>query len=168
MKRIYISGKIGEEIVSEATRRKFAEAQALLEAKGYEVFNPVSEEWQKHILYGYGAEIQQAIAPPGGPIGKYSYFLLRDLMALATKDVIYMLKDWTESHGARTEHEFAKAIGLEILYEEEYCDIPMKYVIEDMIEGAEKINAGKATIKLFNCKGWNITISTEKSEHGIR
>ena len=32
---IYISGKIGELVISEATRKKFAKAQKELEAKGY-------------------------------------------------------------------------------------------------------------------------------------
>lgn len=160
--RVYISGKIGEDVVSEATRQKFAEAQAMLDAKGYEVFNPVSEEWQNHLMNGYGADIQQAIAPPGGPIGKYSYFLLRDLMALANKDAIYMLRDWTESYGARTEHEFAKANGLEILYEKDYDDVPVKFVIGDLIQEAEKLNAVKTSVKLINCHGWDVAITVER------
>ena len=161
--RVYISGKIGETVVSETTRQKFAKAQATLEAKGYEVCNPTSEEWQRHLLYDYGAEIQQSSrVPPGGPISKYSYFLLRDLMALATMDAIYMLEDWTKSHGARTEHEFAKANGLEILYEKPYDDVPMKLVLEDLIESAENINAGKASLKLINCDGWNIIIAADR------
>lgn len=161
---IYISGKIGEEVVSEATRQKFAEAQAMLESKGYEVFNPVSEEWQNHLMHGYGAEIQQAIAPPGGPIGKYSYFLLRDLMALANKDAIYMLRDWTESYGARTEHEFAKANGLKIMYEKEYDDVPVKFVVGDLVQEAEKMNAVKASFKLVNCQGWDVILKVEKNK----
>jgi len=44
--RFYISGKIGEEVISEATRRKFAAVEAMLQAKGYETFNPTSGEWQ--------------------------------------------------------------------------------------------------------------------------
>lgn len=161
--RVYISGKIGETEISETTRKKFAKAQTELEAKGYEVFNPTSEEWHRHLMHGYGAEIQQAIAPPGGPISMYAYFLLRDLMALATKDAIYMLRDWTKSHGARTEHEFAKANGLEILYEEDFDDISMKLVAEDLIEGASNTNAGKASLKLINCEGWDVVITVKRN-----
>ena len=43
--KVYISGKIGEEVISEATRQKFAKAEEMLKAKGYEVFNPCDERW---------------------------------------------------------------------------------------------------------------------------
>lgn len=56
--RIYISGKIGEMVIGEATRQKFDKAQKELEAKGHEVFNPTSEEWQHHLIQGYGKDIQ--------------------------------------------------------------------------------------------------------------
>ncbi len=159
---IYISGKIGEVVISEATRKKFAKAQKELEAKGYEVFNPTSEEWQHHLIQGYGKEIQQTIAPPGGPISKYNYFLLRDQMALSTKDAIYMLKDWTKSFGARAEREFALANGLEVIYEEEFFDLPMKLVIDELIASAESFGAGKAFFKMINCDGWDVVITTKK------
>lgn len=117
--RIYISGKIGEEVISEVTRQKFARAEEMLKAKGHEVFNPVCKEWQEHLMYGYGADIQQTIAPPGGPISKYEYFLLRDLMALATEDAIYMLPDFLQSKGAKAEHAFAIATGKLVIYDNE-------------------------------------------------
>ena len=41
-KKVYISGKIGEEVLSEATRQKFASAEKFLKAKGYKVFNPTT------------------------------------------------------------------------------------------------------------------------------
>lgn len=37
--KFYISGKIGEE-----NRQKFARAEEMLKAKGYEVFNPMDEK----------------------------------------------------------------------------------------------------------------------------
>ena len=40
IKKVYIAGKIGEDILSDTTRKKFAEAEAWLKAKGYKVFNP--------------------------------------------------------------------------------------------------------------------------------
>ena len=40
--KVYISGKIGEEVVCEATRQKFAKAEEMLKAKGYKVFNPTT------------------------------------------------------------------------------------------------------------------------------
>lgn len=42
--KVYISGKIGEVVISEATRKKFAKAEEMLKAKGYEVFNPCDEK----------------------------------------------------------------------------------------------------------------------------
>ena len=42
--KIYISGKIGEAVISEATRQKFAKAEKMLEAKGYEVFRKLKFE----------------------------------------------------------------------------------------------------------------------------
>ena len=35
IKKVYIAGKIGEDILSDTTRKKFAEAEAWLKAKGY-------------------------------------------------------------------------------------------------------------------------------------
>lgn len=162
--RVYISGKIGEEVISEATRQKFTKAQKELEAKGHEVLNPTSEEWQNHLMHGYGADIQQRIAPPGGPISKYAYFLLRDQMALATKDAIYMLKDWTKSFGARSEREFALANGIKVIYEENFYDVPMKLVIGEVIASAERFEAGKASVTMGNCDGWDVIITAKKNK----
>ena len=41
-KKVYISGKIGEEVLSDATREKFARAEDMLRSKGYDVFNPTT------------------------------------------------------------------------------------------------------------------------------
>ena len=41
-KKVYISGKIGEEVLSDATREKFAKAEEYIKAKGYKVFNPTT------------------------------------------------------------------------------------------------------------------------------
>lgn len=40
--KVYISGKIGEEILSEATRQKFAKAESYLRDWGFDVFNPTT------------------------------------------------------------------------------------------------------------------------------
>ena len=40
--KIYISGKIGEEVLTEATREKFAQAERMLRQLGYDVFNPTT------------------------------------------------------------------------------------------------------------------------------
>ena len=51
--RVYISGKIGGEVISDATRQKFARAEEILKAKGYQVFNPCDERWQKILRREY-------------------------------------------------------------------------------------------------------------------
>ena len=159
--RIYISGKIGEEVISEATRQKFTKAQKELEAKGHEVLNPTSEKWQNHLIQGYGKDIQQTLAPPGGPISKYAYYLLRDLMALATKDAIYMLKGWEDSFGARTELMFAMANGLHVIFEDEYnnLDKDMQTSVAVLMEMAKNVS-----LTLESCNGWDITLKVEKAK----
>lgn len=119
MKRVYISGKIGEEVISDATRRKFARAEEMLRAKGYDVFNPCDEKWQATLRRDYEKEKLS----PGSLLlqGKfptfYAYALLRDLMVLATKDAVYFLDDWEASNGANTELSFAVATGIRRLWQ---------------------------------------------------
>ena len=119
MKRVYISGKIGEEVISDATRLKFARAEEMLRAKGYDVFNPTDERWQAALRRDYEKEKLS----PGNLLlqGKfptfYVYVLLRDLMVLATKDAVYFLDDWEASNGANTELSFAMATGIRRLWQ---------------------------------------------------
>lgn len=116
--RVYISGKIGGEVISDATRQKFARAEEMLKAKGYQVFNPCDERWQKILRREY--EHDNYVQSPW-LIDKfpdfYAYCLLRDLMVLSTKDAIYMLADWTESDGANVELDFARATGKQLFWE---------------------------------------------------
>lgn len=116
--RIYISGKIGEEVISEGTRRKFARAEEMLKAKGFEVFNPTSEKWQASLRESY--EKDKRIFQPyveGTVPDFYGYVLLRDLMALSVKDAIYMLADWEKSDGANVELDFVRATKMRIFWE---------------------------------------------------
>ena len=116
--RVYISGKIGGEVISDATRQKFARAEEMLKAKGYQVFNPCDERWQKILRREY--EHDNYVQSPW-LIDKfpdfYAYCLLRDLMVLSTKDAVYMLADWTESDGANVELDFARATGKQLFWE---------------------------------------------------
>lgn len=116
--KFYISGKIGEEVISEATRRKFAKAEAMLKSKGFEVFTPTCEEWQRHVRVMYEKD-RNAKEPwlEGKFPDLYGYTILRDLMVLSTKDAIYMLADWTKSDGANVELDFACATGKQIFWE---------------------------------------------------
>ena len=116
--RVYISGKIGGEVVSDATRKKFAKAEEMLKAKGYEVFNPCDERWQKILRREYENDnyVKSPWVTSKFP-DFYAYCLLRDLMVLSTKDAIYMLADWTESDGANVELDFVRATGKQLFWE---------------------------------------------------
>ena len=114
--KVYISGKIGEDEISEATRNKFLNAAKVLAAEGHEAFNPCGDNWVNDLKRNherakayykrfYGEEITEF----------YTYCLLRDLTALSNLDAICMLPDWESSPGAKAELAFAKAIGLKVL-----------------------------------------------------
>lgn len=112
MKRVYISGKMGETELSSATREKFQRAEELLESMGNDVSNPADEGWQAHLKKKYPTDCQHAY----GHVGYYSYVLLRDQMEIATCDAICLLPDWKQSMGARAELAFAQATG-KMIYE---------------------------------------------------
>lgn len=118
--KVYISGKIGEAVISESTRQKFARAEELLKAKGYEVFNPTDEHWEEHLKKRY-EEYKKTYQPytDGRMLDFYTYSLLRDLMALSVKDAIYMLPDFLDSKGAKAEYAFAIATGKQVYYDGE-------------------------------------------------
>ena len=95
--RVYISGKIGEEVISDETRQKFAAAQKMLEDRLSDmstVINPASEEFQE--------TMEQAFKWREIPMN-YQDILLYDLQWLRTCSAIYMLEDWGHSPGGATE-----------------------------------------------------------------
>ena len=47
--KVYISGKIGENEISEATRNKFLNAAKVLAAEGHEAFNPCGDNWVNYL-----------------------------------------------------------------------------------------------------------------------
>ena len=137
--RVYISGKIGEEVISEATREKFARAQRMLEVMDYEVFNPTDEKWQRALRREYDND--QYMKSPflmGQFPDFYAYALLRDLMVLSTKDAVFFLSDWRKSPGALTEHQFAEATGKRMFFADrkDACE----YLIGRMYREAEAGN----------------------------
>ncbi|MDY5183275.1 MAG: DUF4406 domain-containing protein [Prevotella sp.] len=103
-KKVYISGKIGEEVLSEATREKFAKAEKWLKAQGYDVFNPTTS--------GLGTAAERAAKKYATTF--YKEILLLDIVALQQCDIICLLPDWCNSPGAQAELYFAKAIGLKV------------------------------------------------------
>ena len=111
--KVYISGKIGEEVVSEATRQKFAKAEEMLKAKGYEVFNPTTS--------GLGKVADEKVLEAerrGEKTTWYQEILKLDLDALSFCDGIYLLNDYKQSDGARIEYDFALANKKKFLFQE--------------------------------------------------
>ena len=119
--KVYISGKIGEEVISDATRQKFARAEEMLKAKGYEVFNPCDEKWQRLLKreYEHDKYINSKWVDGEFP-SFYAYALLRDQMVLSTKDAVYFLEDWDKSPGANAEYSFAMATGKKLLWQDQW------------------------------------------------
>lgn len=131
--KVYISGKIGEEVISDATRQKFARAEKMLKAIDYDVFNPTDPEWQYIQSRCFNKEKEAAIFITVNDW--YSYILLKDLRELALCDAIYMLADWEYSHGCHVELDFAFTSGKKLLWEVEedakiYCDESGRYIGE--------------------------------------
>ena len=112
--RVYISGKIGEEVISDATRAKFARAERMLERHFNTEFdmivNPASEAFQDTMKQAFEWRELRRNLPD---------ILLFDLHWLRTCDAIYMLADWTDSDGANVELDFARATKKRIFWERE-------------------------------------------------
>lgn len=110
-KKIYISGKMGEKVLSQATKDKFARAEERLKGTGISIMNPASTSYQEALIaflaHGHQSRDRDAA------------ILIFDLAVVSRSDAIYMLRDWQDSPGAKAEYYYAKAIGIEILYEEE-------------------------------------------------
>lgn len=113
--RVYISGKIGEEVLSDATREKFARAEKELEAKGYATFNPAGVCWTRRLVSDYdGEQHSRDIFSMKRLTSFYAYILMRDLGVLSECDAICLLPDWRQSPGAKAELAYAQAIGLKV------------------------------------------------------
>ena len=107
--------------VNEAIRKKFAEAEELFVHNGYvhngyEVVNPAGEAHQEQVCL---AVMIAKDKWPNEEVKDYTVALAFDIHTLAMCDAIYMLRDWRWSAGAKAELAFAKATGMEIIYEED-------------------------------------------------
>lgn len=118
--KIYISGKIGERVISDKTREKFEKAENRLKEKGHEVINPTCHDFQV-----MATTWVEAIVDSGMDQDYYTELLLLDLDWLKKCDAIYLLSDYKESPGALVELAFARAIGIDVIYEdaEEYISL---------------------------------------------
>lgn len=99
--RIYISGPISGIDRDECTAR-FKRAQLMLEAMGYEVFNP-----------------KENGLPEDSTTEQHMH---RDLATLTNEErpfsAIYMMNGWNHSAGCKLEFDTAVAIGLRIIFEQ--------------------------------------------------
>lgn len=94
---VYISGKITGD---KDFKRKFLKAKIKLIKQGFNVINPCDISIYEGFL-------------------SYEQLLHIDFALIDVADAIYLLKDWTDSNGARLELNYAKSKGKEILYEKE-------------------------------------------------
>ena len=105
--KVYISGKIGEEVLSDATREKFAKAERELREWGFDVFNPTTS--------GLGTRAEELAKERRTDF--YTEIMKLDLDELRGCNAIYLLNDWMLSPGAQVEREEAVRLGLLIWYE---------------------------------------------------
>lgn len=115
--KVYISGKIGEEVISDETRAKFAAAERLMLKRGHGVFNPTDPDWIECLRQNYRSAVESF---GNEVVPKYEYILLKDIVKLSKADAIYMLADWRQSPGARAEYAFASAVGKQFFFEDRF------------------------------------------------
>ncbi|MBR1932935.1 MAG: DUF4406 domain-containing protein [Prevotella sp.] len=105
--RVYISGKIGEDVISEATLDKFSKVELQLKQQGHTVFNPTKS--------GLGCVADKRVKnarKQGDSTTWYNEILKLDIAKLSFCDAIVMLPDWASSPGALAELAFAAAVGI--------------------------------------------------------
>ena len=115
--KLYISGKIGEEVISDETRAKFAAAERVILERGHAVFNPTDSDWVDGLRQNYESAVKSfgdAVVP------EYEYILMKDIIQVSHADAIYMLADWRQSPGARAEYAFASAVGKQFFFEDRF------------------------------------------------
>ena len=121
MPKIYISGKITG-LDREEYLAKFDLAEKRLISEGYDVVNP--------------ARTNDTLPAKSTT---YQQFMDMSMLMLSMCDGIYMLNDWGDSPGARSEKEWAEKHGLKIRYQwddtekilneicDHYCRFPEAY-----------------------------------------
>lgn len=123
--KVYISGKIGEEVLSDATRQKFAQAEETLRAKGHEVFNPTTSGLGELAAALTKARLSLHQQVMDEDIQKrrerswYECILALDIEELTFCNAIYMIEDFIDSPGAIAEYAFAMATGKQVFFSEE-------------------------------------------------
>lgn len=110
MERIYISGKIENGKITKATIEKFARAEEMLKARGFDVINMLDE----HIMMSTKASFEWRELKPN-----FVDYMLYRLQWLRTCRAIYMLYDFLDSPAAKVEHAFAIAAKIQVYYDDE-------------------------------------------------
>ena len=116
-KTIYISGKMGEKVLSHHTIKKFHQAEVSLRDQGWEVCNPASDEFQRQACHTVSAQMKKWEEIEQKPFSWYSWMLQYDIRALLMCDAVYMLSDWLDSPGATAELFFARACCKEVIFQ---------------------------------------------------
>ena len=99
-----MAGKTEKEIVE--TRER---AIAALKERGYEIVNTLfTDEWYSNEAMKERGVVQIPLC-----------FLAKSLENMSLCHAAYFCAGWEKARGCRSEHEAAKAYGLEIIYEED-------------------------------------------------
>lgn len=96
-KKVYISGAISQ-YSKEEVEEKFNMAEKVLSAAGYHVVNPIKLKHEHD--------------------GSWQSFMKEDIKALMECDIIWMLRCWKNSEGAKIERRLAMELKIEVRYEE--------------------------------------------------
>ena len=97
---------------------KFDIAQRKLQAMGHWVLNPTTAKYQAEMNHHVNIEEKKWKAMEARiPFDRYGSILLYDLHMVQMADAVYMLTDWQESPGARSEYVFAAACRKCLLFD---------------------------------------------------
>jgi len=166
--KVYISGKMGRSIDGDIKSKFFKAYFETLEKFNHkssvEVVNPASDVYQASLRNWLDSYAVSSLETDQ-PYNLYVETLLWDFDKIRECDAIYMLKDWTDSPGARAEHAFAKALGLEVMYEETPVDVSMRDVLTEMVDEGERSNANRVTVKFERIlnSDWGLTMLVRKN-----
>lgn len=93
--RIYISGPITG---TDDYQKRFAKAEEYLRQQGYEVVNPARVNGQMPEL-------------------TWDEYMNMSMTMLSLCDMIFMLRGWKESRGAKLEHDYASDRSIDTIYQ---------------------------------------------------
>jgi hypothetical protein len=94
----------------------FDEAKRILTRLGLRVVSPADHDRE----LGFNpTEDMDVSKHPEKNVLDIGEVLLWDLTQVKECDALYMLKGWDKSQGARLEHDFGRALGKKIMFEEE-------------------------------------------------